>query len=219
LPSGCRLDLINPTPFDWQDEDLALRMARTYRWSGESIWPVPMSVAQHALMVLAMQRQWSASLLSPMAMMRELHHDSDEGLLGFDCSAVLKPILGAPFAEVSRRLLQAVFIRYGITPWTPEEKIVHKKADRIAAASEAVHVVGWSRDEVRSVLRIEYKPLDTDPLEQVYGDEPWAPWPADVAAERFLAEMKDIEVERRRQEAVTAAANVTGLPRQQSLPV
>ncbi|MGH6677270.1 MAG: phosphohydrolase, partial [Xanthobacteraceae bacterium] len=31
LLSGKRLDLLNPTPFDWEDEDLALGLARTYR--------------------------------------------------------------------------------------------------------------------------------------------------------------------------------------------
>ncbi len=30
LPSGKRLDLLNPTPFDWEDKDLALGLARTY---------------------------------------------------------------------------------------------------------------------------------------------------------------------------------------------
>ena len=30
LPSGKRLDLLNPTPFDWDDRDLALGLARTY---------------------------------------------------------------------------------------------------------------------------------------------------------------------------------------------
>ena len=47
LPSGKRLDLLNPTPFDWDDRDLALGLARTYRWGGHSAWPLPLSVAQH----------------------------------------------------------------------------------------------------------------------------------------------------------------------------
>ncbi|MFM7303455.1 MAG: phosphohydrolase, partial [Alphaproteobacteria bacterium] len=57
LPSGLRLDLLSPTPFDWTDEDLATGLARTFRWGGHSIWPEPLSVAQHALFVLQLRRQ------------------------------------------------------------------------------------------------------------------------------------------------------------------
>ncbi|HWW70819.1 MAG TPA: phosphohydrolase, partial [Duganella sp.] len=31
MPSERRLDLLDPTPFDWDDSDLALGLARTYR--------------------------------------------------------------------------------------------------------------------------------------------------------------------------------------------
>ena len=57
LPSGKRLDLLNPTLFDWEDEDLAIGLARTYRWGGHSAWPLPLSVAQHSLAVLALRRE------------------------------------------------------------------------------------------------------------------------------------------------------------------
>ena len=43
LPSGRRLDLLNPTPFDWTDEDLAIGLARTFRWGGHSTWPQPLT--------------------------------------------------------------------------------------------------------------------------------------------------------------------------------
>lgn len=191
LPSGRRLDLINPTPLDWDDEDLAMRLARTYRWGGESAWPLPLSVAQHALTVLAICRSFAADgPLSAHDALRELHHDSDEGLLGFDCLTPLKPLLGEPFRRVAERLQTAVFLRYQLRPWTVQEKKVHKRADRLAAASEAVHVVGWSPEEVRHTLKIAEAPLAVDPLVAVYGDAPWEPWPSQVAAERFLAEMK-----------------------------
>lgn len=32
LRSGRHLDLINPSPADWNDTDLALRLSHTYRW-------------------------------------------------------------------------------------------------------------------------------------------------------------------------------------------
>ena len=91
------------------------------------------------------------------------------------------------------RLQDAVFQRYGLTYWTADEKIEHKKADRIAAASEAVHVAGWTRDEVKHVLKIPFKPLERDPLMATYGGTPWEPWAPTVAAERFLKELKRIQ--------------------------
>lgn len=193
LPSGKRLDLLNPTPFDWDDEDLAIGLARTYRWGGHSAWPLPLSVAQHSLAVLALRRDAEPTGLAARAELRELLHDADEGLLGFDPLSVLKPFLGDGFHALAGRLQDVVFQRYGLTYWTPAEKIEHKKADRIAAASEAVHVAGWTRDEVKHVLKIPFKPLERDPLVAIYGGTPWEPWAPNIAAERFLKELQRIQ--------------------------
>lgn len=193
LPSGKRLDLLNPTPFDWDDEDLALGLARTYRWGGHSAWPLPLSVAQHSLAVMLLRRQWSRQTLDPLSELRELLHDADEGLLGFDCISVLKPFMGERFRELTARLEHMVFVRYGLRAWTPEEKTLHKRADRVAAATEAVHVVGWSRAEVSQTLKIRFKPLDRDILSEVYGDTPWEPWPPQLAASRFLDALQQLK--------------------------
>jgi uncharacterized protein len=190
LPSGKRLDLLNPTPFDWEDKDLALGLARTYRWGGHSAWPLPLSVAQHSLLVLALHRRRFQGASTALAELRELLHDADEGLLGFDCISVVKPFLGEAYRTLTARLENAVAIRYGLPPWTPMEKKAHKRADRIAAASEAVHVVGWTQDEVRYTLRIPYTALAADPLRDVYDGKAWEPWPPALAADRFLAELE-----------------------------
>ncbi|HYP57661.1 MAG TPA: phosphohydrolase [Beijerinckia sp.] len=189
LPSGKRLDLLNPTPFDWEDEDLALGLARTYRWGGHSAWPLPLSVAQHSLAVLALHRQWFPGARDARADLRELLHDADEGLLGFDCISVVKPFLGEAFRKLTAQLENAVFIRYNLPNWTARAKAAHKRADRIAAASEALHIVGWTGDEVRNTLKIPFEPLQTDPLLAIYGGVPWEPWAPQLAAERFLAEL------------------------------
>ncbi len=188
LPSGKRLDLLHPTPFDWDDGDLALGLSRTYRWGGHSAWPLPLSVAQHSLGVLAMYRR-SARKVDPAVELRELLHDADEGLLGFDCISVVKPFLGERFRALTIELQRAVAIRYRLHAYDSAAMKAHKRVDRIAAASEAVHVVGWTRDEVRHTLRIPFEPLVADPLVAVYGGSAWEPWPPAVAADRFLAEL------------------------------
>jgi uncharacterized protein len=190
LPSGKRLDLLDPTPFDWEDEDLALGLARTYRWGGHSAWPLPLSVAQHSLFVMALRRPRAPGQPDPRADLRELLHDADEGLLGFDCISVLKPFLGEAFNDLTTRLQRAVALRYGLPTWTEKEKQAHKRADRTAAASEAVHVAGWSAAEVRNVLRIPFEALEEDPLVELFGGTPWEPWTPGLASERFLRELR-----------------------------
>jgi 5'-deoxynucleotidase YfbR-like HD superfamily hydrolase len=191
MPSGKRLDLLNPTPLDWDHEDLALGLARTYRWGGHSAWPLPLSVAQHSLLVLALHRQERRST-TPKSELRELLHDADEGLLGFDCISVVKPFLGEGFQTLTQHLQSAVFLRYGLVDWTPSEWRSHKKADRVAAASEAVHVVGWTQKEVRDTLQIPHPVLTEDPLAAIYQSAPWEPWSPNLAAERFLAELSHL---------------------------
>ena len=196
MPSGKRLDLLNPTPFDWDDADLALGLARTYRWGGHSAWPLPLSVAQHSLTVMLLQRAQAAARGAPPSPLRALHdlrellHDAEEGLLGFDAISVIKPFLGEGFRTLSKRLEHAVFLRYGLPSWTSAEHARHKRADRLAAASEAVHVAGWSREEVRRTLKIQAAVLADDPLVAVYGGTPWEPWPPALACARFLAELE-----------------------------
>jgi hypothetical protein len=190
MPSGKRLDLLNPTPDDWADEDLALGLARTYRWGGHSAWPLPLSVAQHSITVMLLRRAAAPAALAPLAELRELLHDAEEGLLGFDCISVLKPFLGDGFRDLTTRLDAAVFLRYGLPAWTPEEHVLHKRADRLAAASEAVHVVGWSPHEVLHTLKITVPPLADDPLVAMYGGQAWEPWSPALARDRFLAELE-----------------------------
>ena len=195
MPSGRRLDLLDPTPLDWEDSDLALGLARTYRWGGHSAWPLPLSVAQHSITVMLLRRSFAGTELTALTSLRELLHDAEEGLMGFDAISVIKPFLGDGFRQLSMRLERAVFLRYGLPQWTPQEHALHKRADRLAAASEAVHVAGWTASEVKHHLGIASPALATDPLVDVYGGRAWEPWAPDLAAERFLVELKRLQSE------------------------
>lgn len=189
LPSGRRLDLLNPTPFDWDDTDIAVGLARTYRWGGHSRWPLPLSVAQHSLLVLELRRRDG---LTGAEARRELLHDADEGLLGFDPISPLKPFLGEGYAALVGRLQGAITLRHGLPPWGAAARAAHKRADRVAAASEAIHVVGWTAEEVRRTLRITAPVLAEDPLPRPPGHAPWQPWSTEVAASRFLEALRSL---------------------------
>lgn len=203
LPSGGRLDLLNPSTDGWTDSDLAMRLSRTYRWGGESAWPLPLSVAQHSLTVLALRREAAGGRLSADQQLKELLHDAEEGFLGVDMISPLKAHLGQPFKDVSDRLMEAIEKRYAIPGWTPEDHKLHKEADLIAAASEAVHVIGWTPQEVREVLGITHPIIQNDPLPCPSGYAPWEPWPPDLAAGLFLSELNGLLLTRRAEEALS----------------
>lgn len=189
LPSGRRLDLLAPTPFDWTDEDLAVGLSRTFRWGGHSTWPAPLSVAQHSLAVLALRRA-ARPAATRVALRRELLHDAEEGLTNFDCISPLKPFLGERFLALQQRLAGVIAIRYALPAWEPEERRLHKKLDVAIAAAEAVHVAGWSPAEVRATLGIRAAVMQADPLAVEFGGTPWEPWPPELAAARFLAALR-----------------------------
>ncbi|SHI11930.1 phosphohydrolase [Pollutimonas bauzanensis] len=189
LPSGKRLDLMNPDPHDWEHSDLSVRLSRTYRWGGESCWPWPLSVAQHSLLVLELRRQKSTEPLHAVEELRELLHDAEEAFLGFDCISPLKQALGEPFKIIEHGLVNAIWQRYQLPAWSGPAYIFHKEADHVAAACEAVHCVGWKRREVVDVLGIMAPVLDQDPLVSRYRGPHWSPWPADVAEARYHDEL------------------------------
>ncbi|MES2879174.1 MAG: phosphohydrolase [Pseudomonadota bacterium] len=197
-PSGRHLNLVSPDPQGWTDEDLAIGLSRTYRWGGHSIWPLPLSVAQHSLAVLALRQKHSASELTLAEAQRELLHDADEALIGgFDAISPLKPLLGRKYAKVVINLQMAVFKRYDLKYWTDKEYRIHKHADNLAGASEAVHVAGWSTEEVLDLLNIGLKPLTVDPLAELYDVRPWEPWAPNIAAERFLKKLQEQSAEQK----------------------
>ncbi|HUA77255.1 MAG TPA: phosphohydrolase [Acetobacteraceae bacterium] len=195
LKSGRSINLLDPSPDAWEDSDLAIGLSRTYRWGGHSAWDLPLSVAQHSLTVLALRRAMRGPPLSPAEALRELLHDADEGLLSFDCITPVKPHLGAGYVAVVGRLRAAVAARYRLPAWLAEERARHAHADRLAAASEARHVVGWSAHDIRHSLEIDVDPIADDPLPLQPGLRPWEPWPPNLAAGLFLAELLRLSAE------------------------
>lgn len=215
LPSGNRINLLDPDPSSWTDRDLAKRLARVARWAGESTWPRAYSVAQHSLLVLAIREARATAPLSEAEQLGELLHDGEEGLIGFDCISPLKKCLGEPFRSISAALTATINRRYEIPEWSEQAEAAykaHKHADHLAAASEAVHVAGWSMEELRDLLGIHLEPLQDDPLARFTvgtSYQPWEPWDESFAAEVFEAQMAVIQEarqeSRREQECELAA--------------
>ena len=108
---------------------------------------------------------------------REPLHDATEALMGgWNPITPLKPHLGPGFSALVARLQAAVDHRYDLPAWTFTDYVLHKRADRLAAANQAYHVVGWSRAAMREQLGIELAPLHLPPDQRAW--EPWPPsWP------------------------------------------
>jgi sterol desaturase/sphingolipid hydroxylase (fatty acid hydroxylase superfamily) len=107
-------------------------------------------------------------------------HDATEFILGWDCSAPLKAQLREPFRELEARLHSAVDARYHLPSCAAEDFAKHKRANRLAAASEAFYVVGWSLTDMVKALGITIPPLLDDPLPPNRFAR-WEPWPPEAA--------------------------------------
>ena len=146
--SGRRLDLIDPSPLDVEIADIAHGLARVARWNGQTQGPEIFSVAQHSLLVEAI---YAAETVSPprAARLAALLHDAPEYVIG-DMISPFKAAIGGDYKLVEKRLMAAIFVRFGLPPEPPAEltKAV-KAADRIAAYLEATALAGFTVAEAR----------------------------------------------------------------------
>ena len=173
--SGRRLDLLDPSPFDIEIEDIAHGLARVARWNGQTIGEHAFSVAQHSLVVEEIAAHIKPGL-EPKWRLAALLHDASEYVIG-DMISPFKSALGAGYKDFEARLEAAIHVRFQLPPKTPQTiKTLIKKADRACAFYEATQLAGFNK---RESLQIFGTPpagyeLIIDPL------------PASVAQQRYL---------------------------------
>ena len=173
--SGRRLDLLDPSPFDIEIEDIAHGLARVARWNGQTIGEHAFSVAQHSLVVEEIAAHIRPGL-EPKWRLAALLHDASEYVIG-DMISPFKSALGAGYKDFEARLEAAIHVRFQLPPKTPQTiKTLIKKADRACAFYEATQLAGFNK---RESLQIFGAPpagyeLIIDPL------------PASVAQQRYL---------------------------------
>ncbi|MGL5116300.1 MAG: hydrolase [Beijerinckiaceae bacterium] len=175
--SGRRLDLLDPSPFDVEIEDIAHGLARVARWNGQTIGPFPYSVAQHALLVEAIARHRHADLPARTAL-AVLLHDGAEYVIG-DIISPFKAVLGDAYKGVEARILAAIMLRFGLpAEITGPVHTLTKEADGIAAFHEATRLAGFSVEEATRFFG-KPEPLTKDILALL------EPWPTEQAEQRF----------------------------------
>jgi 5'-deoxynucleotidase YfbR-like HD superfamily hydrolase len=139
--SGRRLDLLDPTPFDIEIEDIAHGLAFVARWNGQTAGDWPYSVAEHSLLVEEIVAQAEPN---PRWRLAALLHDAPEYVIG-DMISPVKGVLGPGYAALDARLSAAVHLRFGLPATLPPEvKAAIKRADRASAWIEATRIAGFT---------------------------------------------------------------------------
>lgn len=64
----------------------------------------------------------------------------------------------------------------------------------MAATAEAIHVAGWSEQDTRETLQLDYPLLETDPLVELgLKSTPWEPMPSEQAADAWLSAFRTVQ--------------------------
>jgi 5'-deoxynucleotidase YfbR-like HD superfamily hydrolase len=163
--SGRRLDLLNPSPFDVEIEDIAHGLARVARWNGQTVGEHAFSVAQHCLVVTDIVEHLRPDWPVKWRLM-SLLHDAAEYVIG-DMISPFKAALGLDYRAFEHKLEAAVHLRFGLPPHMPAQvKTLIKKADLICAYFEAVQLAGFDEKEAKAffVAPPEGLSLKLDPM-------------------------------------------------------
>jgi 5'-deoxynucleotidase YfbR-like HD superfamily hydrolase len=149
--SGRRLDLLDPSPFDIEIEDIAHGLAFVARWNGQTRGEHPFSVAEHSLLVEDIFGR-IAPQAPPGWRLAALLHDAPEYVIG-DMISPVKGAVGPGYAALDERLAAAVHLRFGLPAVLPARlKAQIKRADRLSAWLEAVRIAGFAEPEANRLF-------------------------------------------------------------------
>lgn len=172
--SGRRLDLLDPSPFDIEIEDIAHGLARVARWNGQTIGEHAFSVAQHSLVVEEIAAHIRPGL-EPKWRLAALLHDASEYVIG-DMISPFKSALGSSYKDFEARLEAAIHVRFQLPPKTPQTiKTLIKKADKACAFYERR---SWPASPPRVPTDLRRLPPGYDLVIE--------PQPAAIAQQRYL---------------------------------
>jgi len=166
--SGRRLDLLDPSPFDVEIEDIAHGLSRVARWNGQTAGEWAYSVAQHSVLVERLVGMLDRDLPQRWRL-ATLLHDAPEYVIG-DMITPFKSIIGPDYKTVEAALMRAIHLRVGLPAELPATVTrLIKRADRLAAYLEATQLAGFAASEARGFfgaprtgldIRIEPEPPD-----------------------------------------------------------
>ena len=149
--SGRRLDLLDPSPLDVEIEDIALGLSRVARWNGQTRGRWPYTVAQHSLLVEQLSARFRPRMPRDWRL-TALLHDGAEYVIG-DLITPFKAAVGEDYKALERRLMTAIYLRFGLPARPPQELArLIKRADRAAAYLEATQLAGFAPGEAKRLF-------------------------------------------------------------------
>ena len=172
--SGRRLDLLDPSPFDIEIEDIARGIARVARWNGQTSGDHAFSVAEHSVVVEKL-----FSILNPKTSREDkltaLLHDAAEFVVG-DMISPFKAALGIDYKEFEEKIETAIHLRFGLPPRASRSlKKKIKTCDIYCAYFEAVQIAGFTETEADQYftrppgdIRIKIAPLPVVSAEALF---------------------------------------------------
>jgi 5'-deoxynucleotidase YfbR-like HD superfamily hydrolase len=179
--SGRRLDLLDPSPFDIEIEDIAHGLARVARWNGQTYGDHAFSVAQHCMLVEDVVAQLKPGIAHRWRL-AALLHDAPEYVVG-DLISPFKAAVGLDYKTLENKLLAAIHVRFGLPAHLPEETTtLIKRADKASAFFEATQLAGFATEEALSFFG---SPRGVAQVKLT-------PWPAAEAQTRFVERFKTL---------------------------
>ena len=150
--SGRRLDLLNPSPFDIEIEDIARGLARVARWNGQTTGYNAFSVAEHSVIVENLLITIYPNS-SPEQRLTALLHDAAEYVIG-DMISPFKNALGLDYKSFESRLEEAIHLRFGLpAKMSPTLKKRIKQCDIYCAWFEATQIAGFEKSEANRLFK------------------------------------------------------------------
>ncbi|MBL0928694.1 MAG: hypothetical protein IBJ15_01005 [Alphaproteobacteria bacterium] len=177
MRSGRILNLLDPSPVDVVPNDFVYGASRVPRWGGQTKGEIGFSVLQHMTLTTRIADRlvlvgslWpQASSLRALALKiahcHDLHEGGGLGDIITPYGVILNIATGA-LEELKFRLDRAIFMNVRIQRPSVEQRVktAVKKADRIAAVSEAIQLLGYGADEARQKFGGAGLPIWTDPI-------------------------------------------------------
>jgi hypothetical protein len=179
--SGRRLDLLDPSPFDVEIEDIAHGLARVARWNGQTYGDHAFSVAQHCMLVEDFVAAFKPGVAQRWRL-AALLHDAPEYVVG-DLISPFKAAVGLDYKSLEIKLLNAIHLRFGLPTQLPEDiAALIKRADKTAAYFEATQLAGFAAEEA---LEFFGPPRGAPPVKLL-------PLPARDAQAKFVERFKEL---------------------------
>jgi uncharacterized protein len=172
--SGRRLDLLDPSPFDIEIEDIAHGLARVARWNGQTNGDHAFSVAEHCIVVEECLAQLKPGIADKWRL-AALLHDAPEYVVG-DLISPFKAAVGLDYKALENKLLAAIHVRFGLPAQLPDDlNVLIKRADKASAYFEATQLAGFSVEEAleffgspRGLRQVKLVPLAARDAQAAY---------------------------------------------------